>query len=179
MARKIRWFKTDSMPTVWQPDSIYIVEDGDFGEGYVTDKNGVPKELGNSVMINQLIQDALAGGGGANDTLTGIAGEVLGGGKLVYLSAGKFFLYDASNTALADLAFGITKGAAILNASVDVQYIGIFTEVGLGLTPNIEYYAGLTGLLTSTPNNTVITSVGIAVNANSIKMEIQPSIITI
>lgn len=177
MARKIRWFKTDTMPNTWQPDSIYIIEDGDFGEGYVTDKNGVPKELGNSIMINQLIQEVLAGGGGANDTLVGTAGEILGGGKLVYLSGGKFYLYNANNIALADLAFGITKGAAAIDADVSVQYIGIFTEVGLGLTPNIEYYAGINGLLTNNPTYATVTSVGIAITNNSIKIEIQSSII--
>jgi hypothetical protein len=121
---------------------------------------------------------ATAPGGGGSDTYTGIAGEDLGGGKLVYLSAGKFYLYDANDTALADAAFGITKGAAVTDAPVDIQISGVFTEVGLGLNPDAEYYAGLTGLLTDTPTFAVCTFIGIALNSDSLKIEIQQSIIT-
>lgn len=179
MARKIRWFKVGSIPTVWQPDSVYIIEDGSYGEGYVTDVNGVPKELGNSTMINELINIALAGAGISHDTYTGIAGETLGGGKLVYLDTGKFYLYNANNTALADKAFGIAKTAAAVNTSVNIQVNGVFTEVGLGLIPDSRYYAGLTGLLSLTANSTVNTQIGIAIDADHLRLEIQPSIITI
>lgn len=178
MARKIKFFAVDSMPTTWTPDAVYVVEDGDYAEGWVTDKIGVPKELGNSIMINELIAIALAATA-SHDTYTGIAGEILGGGKLVYLDTGKFYLYDANNSALADRVFGITKTAATLNTSVDIQVNGIFTEMGLGLTTGLRYYTGLTGLLTTTPNNVVNTQVGIAIDSNTLKLDIQSSIIII
>lgn len=111
--------------------------------------------------------------------VNGIAGETLGGGKLVYLSGDKFYLYDANDVSLADMAFGMTMTAAGLNEAVSVKITGVFTEAGLGLIPNEEYYADVNGLLTNLPTNTVITSVGIAVTADKIKIEIQPSIITV
>lgn len=111
--------------------------------------------------------------------VNGIAGETLGGGKLVYLSGDKFFLYDASDVSLADTAFGMTMSAANINEALSVKITGVFTEAGLGLIPNEEYFAGINGLLTNAATNTVITSVGIAVTADQIKIEIQPSIITV
>lgn len=58
MARKLRFFGVDTLDAPLQPDSFYVVENGDFAETYVTDRNGVPKEVGNSTMINQLITNS-------------------------------------------------------------------------------------------------------------------------
>lgn len=176
---EVKHFKEDTstMPSTTVPNAIYFVKNGLVYDEYLTTKLNQLLPVGNTALINALIA-AAAPPVTSGDSITGIAGEVLGGGKLVYLAGGKFFLYDANNTTLADMAFGITKGAAILNATVDVQFSGIFTEVGLGLTPEIEYFAGLNGLLSSNPTYATFTSIGIALNTNSIKIEIQPSIIT-
>ena len=114
----------------------------------------------------------------ATNVFAGIAGQDLGGGRVVYLSNGLFFLFDSSLENLADLAFGITQGAAKIGTSVNVQMSGIFTEVGLGLTAGEIYFAAPAGLISSAYGH-VITIVGIAVDANNLKMEIQQSIITI
>lgn len=163
---EVRFYKVNSLPSVTKSNSWYLVRTITGFEIWVTDDNGTPIQ-------------AAGGGGTGSDTYTGIAGQNLGGGKLVYLQGGLFFLYDASDPLLADTAFGITKAAALSGASVDVQISGIYTEVGLGLTTDVEYYAGLTGLLTTSPTNVVITSIGIAVTPDKIKIEIQPSIITV
>lgn len=111
---------------------------------------------------------------------TGIAGETLGGGKLVYYSSGAFYLYDSNNTDLADRVFGLTVGAASINQNVDVQISGIFTEVGLGLTPDENYYAGINGLITNDPSPyAVCTLIGVAIDSDNLKLSIQQSIITV
>lgn len=168
---EIKFFKVTSLPVTPVANAWYLVQNlvsiPPTISAYITDSNGVPFSL------------AGGGGGTGSDTYSGIAGEILGGGKVVYILGGKFYLYDASDPILADMAFGITKTAAALNAPVDIQISGVYTEIGLGLTPDLEYYAGLIGLLTSSANNIVITSIGIAIDADNIKIEIQPSIITV
>lgn len=114
----------------------------------------------------------------SSSSFNGIAGQDLSGGKLVYLSAGSFFLYDGNNETLADMAFGITRGAAKSGAAVIVQMGGVFTEVGLGLIAGKIYYSVSDGLLSTTPGK-VITIIGIAVDTDNLKMDIQQSIITI
>lgn len=114
----------------------------------------------------------------ATNVYAGIAGENLGGGRVVYLQNGLFFLYDASSEALADMAFGITQGAALVGTSVNIQMTGVFTEVGLGLVAGEVYFAAPAGRLADTIAH-VCTIIGIAVDANNLKMEIQQSIITI
>jgi hypothetical protein len=131
------------------------------------------------VTVQQVANAIIGVIGGAYETYTGIAGENLGGGKLVYLNAGKFYLYNANDTALADAAFGITQAAAVADAAVTIQLSGVFTEVGMGLTPGTEYYADINGLFTTTPTAVVSTFIGIAITADSLKLNIQQSIITI
>ena len=134
-----------------------------------------------------LVFEPYSGPGGTSGTVTapavtssytGPAGQDLNGGKLVYLNAGAFYLYDASVESLADMAFGITQGAAKSGALVNVQMAGIFKEVGLGLMQGQIYYAARNGLISTTPGK-VVTVVGIAIDADNIKIEIQQSIITI
>lgn len=167
-AKKTYDHKLNVLPSVVIPDDHYFIKQPDGSVNhYIGDNSGMPRLVGG------------VGGSTGSDTYTGIAGQNLGGGKLVYLQGGKFYLFDANNVGLADLAFGITKTAATINNPVDVQISGIYNEAGLGLTPDAEYYASITGLLTTTPINTVITSIGIALTADKIKIEIQPSIITV
>lgn len=164
---EVRFFKvpsTQTLPTIGIPNSWYLKKTSGGFDIYLSDDNG------NLVPANA--------GGGGSDTYTGIAGENLGGGKLVYLQAGKFYLFDANNIALADMVFGITKTAALINTSVDIQISGVYTEVGLGLTADTEYYAGINGLMVSdsTPYSTS-TLMGIALTPDTFKIEIQQTII--
>lgn len=159
--------KLNVLPTTVNANDHYFIKQTDGSvKHYIGDNEGVPRLVGNNTAVTD------------SSTFTGTAGENLGGGKLVYLNAGKFYLYDANNASLADLAFGITKTAAAINASVDVQMSGVFTEVGLGLTPDTDYFAGTNGLLvTNSTPYTTSTLVGIAMTADSLKIEIQQSII--
>lgn len=64
---KTRFYKVTSLPGPGSltPDSFYFVENGDYVESYVTDDVGVAKYLGNSTMINELIDTKLAAYTGA------------------------------------------------------------------------------------------------------------------
>lgn len=56
----IKFFKVTALPSTFEGDAFYYVANGDFAESYLTNSAGVPKSVGNSVMINSLIQAALA-----------------------------------------------------------------------------------------------------------------------
>lgn len=56
----VQFFKVSTLPGTLQPNAFYYVENGAYAESYVTNQAGVAKALGNSAMINALINDALA-----------------------------------------------------------------------------------------------------------------------
>ncbi|WP_448681356.1 hypothetical protein [Pseudomonas nicosulfuronedens] len=56
----VQFFKVSTLPATLQPNAFYYVENGDYAESYVTNQAGVAKALGNSGMINALINDALS-----------------------------------------------------------------------------------------------------------------------
>lgn len=56
----IKFYKVNTLPGVLEGDSFYYVSNGDIAESYLTNSAGVAKSVGNSAMINALIQEALA-----------------------------------------------------------------------------------------------------------------------
>lgn len=55
----IRFHKVTTLPGTLEANSFYYVENGSFAESYLTNNAGVAKALGNTAMINSLIQAAL------------------------------------------------------------------------------------------------------------------------
>lgn len=51
----LRFFKVTALPGTLQPDSVYFVLNGTYSETYVTNTAGVARSVGNSTMINALI----------------------------------------------------------------------------------------------------------------------------
>lgn len=131
-----------------------------------------------SISIPVIIPSTGISGSSSGNTYTGIAGENLTAGKLVYILQDKFYTYDGTNEHLADILFGIAIETVLANDEVHVQFGDIFTQVGLGLISGQTYFAAAGGSLTQTPSS-VSTLVGIAVNPDSIKIEIQQSIILV
>lgn len=50
----LKFYKVTSLPGTLEPNAIYLVENGDYTEAYVTSLTGEPKLLGNSQMIDEL-----------------------------------------------------------------------------------------------------------------------------
>ena len=50
----VKVIKVNFLPPTLQCDTLYFVENGDYAEAYLTDKNGNPKKVGNTVMIQQV-----------------------------------------------------------------------------------------------------------------------------
>jgi hypothetical protein len=51
----VKFYKVSSLPAQLNANSFYYVENGNYAESYVTNNAGVAKAIGNSVMINALI----------------------------------------------------------------------------------------------------------------------------
>lgn len=57
---EVKFFKVTVLPGSLQANAWYLVENGNYAETYVTNNSGVPKMIGNSTMINNLIATQLA-----------------------------------------------------------------------------------------------------------------------
>ncbi|MDG9928394.1 MULTISPECIES: hypothetical protein [unclassified Pseudomonas] len=69
----IQFHKVAVLPGVLQSNAFYFVENGSYCESYVTDSAGVARSIGNSAMINALIEDALANWSGEASALDIVA----------------------------------------------------------------------------------------------------------
>jgi hypothetical protein len=58
---KINFFKVNTLPATLEADSFYYVLNGTRAESYLTDNAGSAKLIGNTQMINDLINQALGG----------------------------------------------------------------------------------------------------------------------
>jgi hypothetical protein len=107
------------------------------------------------------------------------AGEDVGSGKVVYMNAGKVYLFDPSNPSLYGKILGITKTAALANDNVQVFIGGIATVSGWGLTPGANYYVISNGnISTVPPTGSLQERIGSAIDANNLLIN-KNSIITI
>lgn len=58
---EVKFFKLTTLPGSPVANSWYLISNGSYAETYVTNSSGVAKMVGNSTMINQLIDQALTG----------------------------------------------------------------------------------------------------------------------
>lgn len=56
----IKFYKVTALPGTLEGDAFYYVANGNYAESYLTNSAGEAKSMGNSAMINALIQAALA-----------------------------------------------------------------------------------------------------------------------
>lgn len=111
---------------------------------------------------------------------TGTAGENISGGKVVHIKDGKIYHFDPSDESLYGAAIGISNTSADVGTSVTITVTGNFVEVGLGLIPDTDYYAGAGGILITDPTGLKVTQlVGRSVDSNTIFINLQLPIITI
>lgn len=58
---EVKFFKVNALPDVLVADAFYYVQNGDYAESYLTTVDGVARKVGNSEMIGELIELAIAG----------------------------------------------------------------------------------------------------------------------
>ena len=107
-----------------------------------------------------------------------VAGETMGGDKLVYAASdGKAYL-ASQNAALAGKILGFTKNAVIAGATVDIVAPGNTIPLA-GLTPGAEYFVGPNpGDITATPDSSgLLQSVGTAITSTQLGYILGPAIV--
>lgn len=106
-----------------------------------------------------------------------IAGETLGGYRLVRASAPNTVAYvDSSNPDHGDDTLGLTEGAAIIGTTVNVRVGGSITFNGWAWTPGEPVFASTNGLLTQNPTESgFMQMVGFAESATTIFVDIGPA----
>ena len=63
----LQFYALSALPDALEADAFYFVENGSYAESYITNSSGVARQIGNSLMINALVAEALAGWGGAGN----------------------------------------------------------------------------------------------------------------
>lgn len=102
-----------------------------------------------------------------------IAGEVLGGHKLVYLKDNKVYLASNDNLECFNKLIGISRNAANENGGLRVAKSNIMYLSGWGLEVDKLYYLGLNGAITSTqPTTGIVQIIGIAKSSNELEIKI-------
>lgn len=116
--------------------------------------------------------------GARGDIHTYIADGVLSGHRLVMSTgSGKVGYVDAANAAHAGLALGITTGAAVDAASVDVQLVNEMVEPSWSWASG-PVYAGANGIPTQdTSTLAFVQVIGIATEPTKLMINIQPAIL--
>lgn len=134
---------------------------------------------GNSFQVDVSLANYSGGNGGNSDLIT-IAGLPLSGGRVVAIREGKAVYFDPEDPDFYGSVCGITKTSAAEGDSVSVQMSGIFYESGLGLIADSLYYVGLNGTLITDPSGLkIMQPLGVSIDENKLKINIQNSIETI
>lgn len=112
------FYKVTTLPATLAANAFYYVLNGNFAESYVTDNAGVAKALGNSAMINALIDQALANWSGAASTVSIVADIAARDALIATLDANAMILVvDASADPTVD------AGSALYAYAADTETI--------------------------------------------------------
>ena len=115
---------------------------------------------------------------GMQQYLTVLAGENLGGNRVVYIADGRAFYADSDNLTCSNASVGITNGASVLDDIINIQTSGYMQEPSWQWSTNLPLFLGVNGLLTQTMPSTGFSQIiGIVTSSIEIIIQIQPSII--
>ena len=109
------------------------------------------------------------------------AGQTLGGQRVVMVSGGKAFYFNPLNDLNIGKVLGITNQSATLNSQIDVVTGGSVVDIGWGLITDSIYYAGFNGTITTMLpiSPFVFQRIGVATDANTLKLEFSEPVSTI
>lgn len=98
-------------------------------------------------------------------------GEIIGSGKVVYLSENKIYIASNNNPDCKGKVIGMTQQAGILDEFIPVVVFGELN--GLSLMENKIYYLGLNGSLTDTiPTSGFYQPIGLGIETDKININI-------
>lgn len=115
--------------------------------------------------------------GSDTDVIQGIAGEILGGQRLVVTQNGKLYHADKDTPAHINTVLGLTLSSAVVGENAKVMREGPVIEPSWNWEPDKPVYLGNNGLLTqAVPESGFMLVIGIAETSKKIIMELQPPI---
>lgn len=119
------------------------------------------------------------GPSGIEKAIIKVAGEALGGNRIVVLDATeKAFYANKSDLTNAEKILGVTMGAASLGANVTIQTYGEMEDSSFNFTLNQSIYVGLNGQMTQTPPTTgFLRSIGFPITATKLFIDLGVPII--
>lgn len=108
-----------------------------------------------------------------------LAGEILGGHRVVVLAAdGLLYHADPSDPAHIGRVVGLTTGAVEMGAAATVRVYGEIIEPGWAWDPDLPVFVGGNGLPTQTPPAAGFSQIlGFAVSAVKLFIALEPPII--
>lgn len=107
-------------------------------------------------------------GTGASPVSVFIAGEALGGHRVVRTNASGEAIYASNTDPDSQSILGMTTGAAVLGDEVSVLRLGPITEPSWSWAPTAPVYLGTNGGLTQVyPGSGLIVIIGVALTATS------------
>lgn len=127
-----------------------ILSDGEFGFERDTSK----LKIGNGVTAWNSLPYVSESTAAPYLALTGTAGEVLGGHRIVVDSLGSLYYASTTNLAHVNKVVGVTMNAVALGLSVAYVKDGLIVEPSWTWNTALPVYLGTNGLLTQTQNNT-------------------------
>jgi hypothetical protein len=106
----------------------------------------------NIVKVIGIQGPAGAPGQGAVELMTKVAGESLGGHRVIIIdSDNKVYYADRTNPVHMYKVVGITRGAVNSGDNVEIQTYGLMTELSWNWTAGQPLFLDTNGLLTQTP----------------------------
>lgn len=116
---QVKFYKVTTLPGTLEANAFYYVENGSYAESYLTNSAGVAKSVGNTAMINALIDQALANWSGAASTVSIVTDIAARDALILTLEANAMILVvDAS----ADATVGGGSALYAFAADTDTTY---------------------------------------------------------
>ena len=132
------------------------------------------QELDNNFIY--LDNKVVTGGSGNTNVADFLAAELLVASRLVAIIGGRQVPYDASNRAHAGALLGVALTTANPSQLAKVSLSGPATVIGWGLSPDVDYFAGPSGVLVRDPTGLAFAQlIGRALSADTLLYEPQLS----
>ena len=105
-------------------------------------------------------------------------GQAIAGSRAVALIDGLLWHFQPSNPAHTGLCIGVSTQAGAENTSIEINIKGRLNNVGDFLIPNIPVYSGDNGtLIQEEPTTGLLQSIGLAIDAATLFVDISPCFI--
>jgi len=124
------------------------------------------------------IYEAIVSTAGASLLNTQVAGEVLGGHRLVNLINGELFYASSDSSSNIGKLYGMTTQAAELGTSCSVLICGDWTEFSWNWDVTKKLYLGTNGVIVQDPPSSgFILNIGLPITSISVSLRIESPII--